>query len=64
MAKSTCVKCDGKKFEMVDYEPAKSRFGYSFVQCATCGGVVGVVDAFNLVGMLQTLGKKLGFDLA
>jgi hypothetical protein len=61
MATSKCVKCDSHRFELVEQTPARAVFKYNFVQCASCGGVVGVVEYFNIGGMLQTLAKKLGF---
>lgn len=57
---STCVKCGGKTFESVDNSPIGSNFKYSFIQCATCGGVVGVVEFINLYATLQRIAEKLG----
>ena len=51
MAKPKCIKCAGEKFEVVEVQPAPfnaipdSDVKYGFVQCANCGGVVGVVEA-------------------
>lgn len=50
MAKSKCIKCAWEKFEVVEVQPAPyssvpdSKVKFGFVQCANCGGVVGVVD--------------------
>jgi hypothetical protein len=55
MATSKCIKCAGVKFEVVEVQPAPfsgipdSTVKYGFVQCANCGGVVGVVEAPSLV---------------
>lgn len=46
MAFSSCVKCGGRSFEMVEAEPRNSRVKVNFVQCAGCGGVAGVFDYF------------------
>ena len=63
MASSTCVKCDGRSFEVKLAEPHGGNFKYYFVQCSSCGGVVGVTDYYNIPMILLKLGKKLGFDL-
>jgi predicted nucleic-acid-binding Zn-ribbon protein len=53
MAKSKCIKCAWEVFEVVEVQPAPfssvpdSKVKYGFVQCANCGGVVGVVDPPN-----------------
>jgi hypothetical protein len=59
MATSTCPKCDSTTFEAKEYSPRGSNFKYQFIQCASCGAVVGVMDYFNIGGMLQTLAEKL-----
>jgi hypothetical protein len=35
----------------------------NFVQCASCGAVVGVTDYFTTAYLLESLAKKMGFDL-
>jgi hypothetical protein len=35
----------------------------NFVQCASCGGVVGVTDFYNIGTLIRTLAKKMGFFL-
>jgi len=51
MATSKCIKCAGVRWEVVEVQPAPfnaipdSNVKYGFVQCANCGGVVGVVEA-------------------
>ena len=64
MARSTCVKCGNGKFEMVEHSPAGSRFKLNFIQCSSCGGVVGVMDFHNIGDRLTELGKKLGVTLS
>jgi len=59
MAIPTCIKCGGVLFEVQTVEPLGSKYKLNFVQCASCGGVVGVIDYFNIGGMLQTLAQKL-----
>ena len=48
MAKSTCVKRGGTQFEIVEAVPHNSNFRLTFVQCRSCGGVVGVIDSINI----------------
>jgi hypothetical protein len=48
MAASTCVKCGGTRFEMVENQPAGSKVKVYFVQCAACGGVVGAMDLYAI----------------
>lgn len=60
MARATCVKCDSNNFEVVENTPRTSNFNLLFVQCASCGGVVGGMDYFNIGSMLQKLATKLG----
>jgi len=62
MAMSTCVKCGGHSFEIRENEPHDSRFKLMFVQCSSCGGVVGVIDFYNIGAELQLIKKKLGIS--
>ena len=52
MARSTCPKCSASRFEVSEQEPAHSNFKLMFVQCASCGAVVGTLDYFNIGNML------------
>lgn len=65
MAQSTCPKCAGTQFEFKDAQGnlKGTEYAYSFVQCASCGAVVGVVDGFNVPFLLHKLAAKLGFKL-
>ncbi len=62
MAISTCIKCGGMLFEIKEAEPRDSQFKLIFIQCAMCGGVVGVIDFYNLGSELQLIKKKLGIS--
>lgn len=44
MVTSTCIKCGGTQFESKDTTMKRSKSKLCLVQCAACGGVVGVVD--------------------
>ncbi|MGA2553267.1 MAG: hypothetical protein ABSF20_00605 [Smithella sp.] len=63
MATSTCIKCGNTRFEIKIVEPNGSSFKLTFIQCASCGGVVGVMDFFNIGQLIHNLAKKLGFKL-
>jgi hypothetical protein len=60
MAISTCIKCGGTFFEVKEAEPKFSNFKLLFVQCSTSGGVVGVMDFYNIGADLQEIRKHLG----
>jgi predicted nucleic-acid-binding Zn-ribbon protein len=64
MATSTCIKCDNHSFEVKLAEPKKGAFKMYFVQCTSCGGVVGVTEFYSIGAMLLKLGKFLGINLA
>jgi len=59
MAQSTCIKCGSTTFEIVEKEPNHSNFKYFFVQCAKCGGVVGVQEFYNAGSILTKIAKAL-----
>jgi hypothetical protein len=63
MAMSTCIKCGNHRFEVVQVEPNGASFKYHFVQCTSCGGVVGVLDFYNIGETLNILARKLGISL-
>lgn len=60
MAISTCAKCNNHQFEMVENSPRNSRFKYMFIQCSSCGSVVGITEYNNIGIMLEKIFKKLG----
>jgi DNA-directed RNA polymerase subunit N (RpoN/RPB10) len=59
MALSLCPKCENHRFEMVEVEPGNWRFKIMFVQCASCGTVVGTMDYFNLSTLIHELKEKV-----
>ncbi|RYZ94261.1 MAG: hypothetical protein EOO68_20595 [Moraxellaceae bacterium] len=64
MAKSTCPKCSNGSFEMVESDNVKdSKFKIMFIQCTSCGAVVGTTDFYNIPNLLEKIAKKLGFNL-
>lgn len=60
MATSTCPKCDSTKFEMKENSPADSIYKIMFIQCASCGAVVGTTDFFNVPDLVRKLALQLG----
>lgn len=59
MAWSTCPKCNSHSFEMVENTPTKSNFKLMFVQCSSCGAVVGIMDYYNIGQRINELEKKI-----
>ncbi len=62
MASSTCIKCGNHTFEVKEAAPRDSAYKLLFVQCSSCGGVVGVMDFSNIGAMLYKMQKKLGIS--
>ncbi len=69
MAASTCPRCWGTSFEMVQHTPRNSGFTLMFVQCAHCGAVVGTMDIYNIGDLLRRqtqaikrIGDQMGAD--
>jgi hypothetical protein len=63
MAIPTCLRCGGLTFESKEASPRNSNFRLTFIQCAACGGVVGVLDYYNIGELLHTLARGLGVSL-
>ena len=59
MASSTCLRCGHEAFEMAESSIAGLRFKRDFLQCAQCGGVVGVIESDNLNARLDSIEKRL-----
>ena len=74
MAQSTCVKCGNTRFELVLVDKPTlngSKYKFNFVQCASCGGVIGVLDYENIGDRVESNGKaikkianKIGVDVS
>jgi hypothetical protein len=56
---SKCGFCGKTQFELVDNTPSHSNFFYSFIQCASCHSVAGVVEAVNPIAVLDDIKKQL-----
>ena len=64
MAISTCVKCGGKEFEVITVNGVRNAvLNMRFVQCASCGGVIGVLEFDDNNMLIETLAHKLGVTL-
>ena len=62
MAISKCAHCQSTRFECKENEPKGSKFKVLFIQCASCGVVVGMVDYYNIPLLLKKLAKALGVE--
>ncbi|CNI33525.1 Uncharacterised protein [Yersinia frederiksenii] len=63
MALSRCPKCESTRFEMVEKEVANARFKIMFIQCSSCGTVVGTTDYENTPSLLHKLATALGVKI-
>ena len=64
MAISTCPKCSNKTFELKENTFVRnSVYKLNFIQCSTCGAVVGTVDDNHIPSMLRIIADKIGVDL-
>ena len=48
---------------MKEASPKGAQYKVSFIQCASCGAVVGTTDYYNVPFLLEKIAKKLGFNL-
>jgi hypothetical protein len=55
----TCIKCGSNVFEIEPYTPSGAAIKLNFVQCAECGGVIGVLDQYNIGAMLKLHGSAM-----
>ena len=69
-SKSSNPNCSGHSFEIKEFVPNKSKYPYWFVQCSSCGVVVGVIESKNLSAMLidqneaiQKIARALNINL-
>lgn len=57
MSYSTCPKCTSASFEIKEAEPRGSSYKLIFVQCSSCGAVVGVLPYYD-AGVLAKDNQK------
>jgi len=60
---STCPKCSNTSFEAKEASPRNSEYKLTFIQCSSCGAVVGTIDYVNVPELLERLAKTLEVDL-
>ncbi len=63
MPASSCPKCPGTSFELVEARIRDSEFIHFFVQCSSCGCVVGVMEAACVNDQLRQIAERLGVRL-
>lgn len=63
MAMSKCSKCDCTRFELKEANISGSAYRMFFVQCSSCGAVVGVVPFMNTAALIQQLADKMNIKL-
>jgi hypothetical protein len=51
MALSSCTRCNSHSFELIEDSPLNSDFNVCFVQCSSCGCVVGVLPSFDIASL-------------
>jgi transcription initiation factor IIE alpha subunit len=56
---SKCGKCSSLSFELVEQAPRGSKYKLLFVQCASCGAPVGVLEYFNSGVQIENTNKKI-----
>jgi excinuclease UvrABC ATPase subunit len=59
MVSSTCIKCGNHSFQIVENSPSGAAFKLMFVQCGSCGGVVGIQDYFNIGSLIKDQEKQI-----
>jgi transcription initiation factor IIE alpha subunit len=59
MAYSKCPSCNNSYFELKENSPTDSQFKLQFVQCSSCGAVVGAMDYWNLGTVSKDIEKKV-----
>lgn len=60
---SRCPKCGNTAFELVETPVKNAKYKYYFIQCSSCGCVVGTKEYFNVGALLQKLAEKLNINL-
>ena len=63
MARSKCPSCGGYRFEVQEASPLRAAYKVMFIQCTSCGTVVGTTDYYNIPALLGQIAKKLGVRL-
>ena len=56
---SSCAKCGGGMFKVVEKEPTGSNYKLNFVQCSSCNTPIGVLDYFNIGALIKDQEKSI-----
>lgn len=56
---STCAKCGGHLFEIVEQSPSNANYKLWFVQCSGCGNPISSKEYFNSNVQINELKKKV-----
>ncbi len=59
MAISMCPKCSSSSFEVKIQSPSGSNYKVAFIQCRSCGCVVGAQEYYNVGTLVKDLEKKV-----
>ncbi len=59
MTKSSCLKCGHTSFEKAEATISGLRFKRDVLQCAKCGGVIGIIESDDLNARLDTIEERL-----
>ncbi len=59
MSQSSCLKCGHTAFERAEASIAGLRFKRDVLQCAGCGGVIGVIESDDLNARLDAIEERL-----
>ncbi len=63
MASSCCPKCGNTSFEVAENTPKKANYRIWFIQCTSCGAVVGAMEYAHIGKLIYKLAEKLNIDL-
>ena len=60
---STCPKCPNTSFELAEAAPKNSNVKMWFIQCDSCGAVVGATEYLDSTNILIMIAEKLGIKI-
>lgn len=63
MAQSSCPKCGGHSFELVNHTPKGCNVNLCFIQCSQCGCVVGTLESQSAAILVKKLAAKLDIKI-
>ena len=63
MAISRCSNCECTRLELKEANISGSAYRMYFVQCSSCGAVVGIVPFMNTAALIQQLADKMNIKL-